>query len=302
MASCLTVRGPNGINPDCVKYIEAAENIIIWDAGVSFASLGAFKAEETHRVLIQESLTEYLPVGLKGYESTPGEVNKETSDFDGSSVVTFEGPPSVITDVQTNPCDWNELMAQLKGGGFRVGFVMKKTGDIMVSVNPDGTVKGFLGNLFAQSATLRPQGESFQSYKLMMDFQNVNEFRFFNLVEMPFNPTVELVSKMPLGLTMLAAGAYAVSDINVTVAERCAGPYAGTLTVEEIESYDSVTGLPIDSFSSSVVNNTGGSYTLTLEKNAVPETLVAGDWVKIKVATKTGNIYDYVSGELTVNP
>ena len=101
---------------------------------------------------------------------------------------------------------------------------------------------------------------------------------------------------------MKTAGAYAVSDINVTVTERDGTPYTGTLTVEEIESYDSVTGLPIDSFSSSVVNNGAGSYTLTLEKDAAPVTLVAGDFVTIRVATKTVDVYNYVSGELTVNP
>lgn len=300
--SCVTVRNPAGINPDCVKYIEAAENIIIWTAGTSFANAGAFKALENHRVNIQESLSEYLPVGIKGYESTPGELNKETSDFDGSSRVTFEGPPAIILDIQTSPGDFNEMMAQLKGEGYRVGFIMKKTGDVMVSVLPDGTIKGFLGNVFAQAPTLRPQGEAFQSYKLSIDFQNVQEFREFALIDMPFNPTVELVSKMPLGLTMKTAGAYATSDINVTITERDGTAYTGTVTVDELDSYDSVTGLPIDSFSSSVVNNGGGSYTLTLEKNAVPETLVAGDFVQIRVATKTGSVYDYVSGELVVNP
>jgi len=298
---CITVRNPSGINPDCVKYIEAAENIIIFDADKSFATVGAFQALEGHRVAIQEELKEYVPVGIKGYESTPGTLNKETSDFDGSSVVTYEGPPSVIMDLQTNPCDWGELMAQLTGGVFRIGFIMKKTGDVMVSVLADGRVKGFLANVYAMSPTLRPQGESFQSYKLSVDFQNVNEFRLFNLVDMPFNPTVELPTRMPLGLTMKTAGSYAASDINVTVYERCGDPYTGTLTVEEITSYDSVTGLPIDSFSSSVVNNGGGSYTLTLEKDAVPATLVAGDWVNIRVATKTSLVYDYVSGELLIN-
>ncbi|MCK5344231.1 MAG: hypothetical protein KAR20_12545 [Candidatus Heimdallarchaeota archaeon] len=298
---CITVRNPSGINPDCVQYIEAAENVIIFAAGVDFATVGAFQSLESHRVLIQESLTEYIPLGIKGYESTPGTLNKETSDFDGSSVVTFEGPPSIIMDIQSNPCDWNELMAQLTGEGFRIGFVMKKTGDVMVAVLADGSVKGFLANAFASSPTLRPQGESFQSYKLSLDFQNVQEFRQFNLISMPFNPTVELPTRMPIGLTMKQAGAYAVSDVNVTVFERCAGAYAGTPTVEEIESYDSVTGLPIDSFSSSVVNNTGGSYTLTLEKDSTPVTLVAGDWVIIKVATKTGSVFDYVSGELLIS-
>lgn len=298
---CVTVRNPSGINPDCVQYIEAAENIIIFDASKSFATIGAFQSLENHRVAIQEELKEYVPLGIKGYESTPGTLNKETSDFDGSSVVTFEGPPSIIMDLQSNPCDWGELMAQLDGAGFRIGFVMKKTGDIMVSVLADGTVKGFLANVYAMSPTLRPQGESFQSYKLSVDFQNLTEFRTFNIIDMPFNPSVELPTRMPAGLTMKTAGSYAASDINVTVFERCSGAYTGTLIVEEITSYDSVTNLPIDSFSSSVVNNGAGSYTLTLEKDSTPVTLVAGDWVNIRVATKTGNVYDYVSGELLIS-
>ena len=300
--SCITVRNPSGINPDCIKYLEAAENIILWTSGESFANRGAFRSQESHRVKIQEGLSEYVPVGIKGYESTPGEVNKETSDFDGSSVVTFEGPPSIVLDIQTNPLDWNEQMAQLQGGVYRVGFIMKKTGDVFVSVSPAGVVKGFIGNVFAQAVTLRAQGESFQTYKLMIDFQQVSEFRNFDLIDMPFNPTVELVSKMPLGLTMKTAGSYSASDINVTVTERDGTPYTGTLTVEEIESYDSVTGLAIADFSSSVVNNTGGSYTLTLEKNLTPETLVAGDFVTIRVATKSTLVYNYVSGELSIFP
>jgi hypothetical protein len=124
--SCITVRNPSGINPNCIKYLEAAENIIIWTSGESFANKGSFRSQESHRVKIQEELSEYLPVGLKGYESTPGEVNKETSDFDGSSVVTFEGPPSIVLDIQTNPLDWNEAMAQLQGGIYRIGFIMKR--------------------------------------------------------------------------------------------------------------------------------------------------------------------------------
>ena len=300
--SCIILRNPVGINPDCIKFLESAENIILWTSGQSFPNRGSFRSQESHRVKIQQELSEFIPVGLKGYESTPGEVIKETSDFDNSSQVTTEGPPSIILDIKTNPLDWNEQMAQLKGGGYRIGFIMKKTGDVFISVSPAGVVKGFIGNVFAQAVTLRAQGESFQTYKLMIDFQDVNEFRNFDLIDMPFNPTVELVSKMPLGLTMRTAGAYAVSDINVTVTERDGTPYTGTLTVEEIESYDSITGLPIDSFSSSVVNNTGGSYTLTLEKDAVPVTLVAGDFVTIRVATKTVDVYNYVSGELTVNP
>ncbi len=299
--SCIAVRNASGINPNCVKYIEAAENIIIWTAAASFASKAAFKSLEIHRVKIQESLSEFLPVGIKGYESTPGTVNKETSDFDGSSVVTYEGPPSVIMDIQTNPADYNEMMAKFQGGAYRIGFVMKKTGDVMVPIFPDGSIKGFLGNVFAQAPTLRPQGESFQTYKLSIDFQNVNEFRSFELVDMPFNPTVELPSRMPLGLTVRAAGSYAASDINVTIETRDGTPYAGTVVVEEIESFDSVTGLPIDSFSSSVVNNGAGSYTLTLEKDSTPVTLVTGDFVLLRVATKTSDVYDYVSGDLLVN-
>ena len=299
--SCITVRNPSGIDPDCVKYIEAAENVIINTAGTSYASQAAYKSLDNHRVNVQETLAEWLPVGIKGYESTPGTLNKETSDFDGSSVVTFEGPPSIIMDIQTNPADYNEMMAKFQGGAYRVSFVMKKTFDAMVSLGPTGIVKGFLGNVFAMAPTLRPQGESFQSYKLSIDFQNVAEFRSFQLIDMPFNPTVELVSRMPLGLTMRAAGAYAASDINVTIETRDGTPYTGTVVVEEIDSYDSVTGLPIDQFSSSVVNNTGGSYTLTLEKDGTPVTLVPGDFVLIRVATKTSSVYDYVSGDLLVN-
>ena len=300
--SCITVRNPSGINPDCVQYIEAAENVIIWKADQSFASIGAFKSIEAHRVKIQEGLSEYIPVGIKGYESTPGELTLETSDFDQSSKVTFEGPPSLIMDIATNPADFNEMMAQLTGGGYRIGFIMKITGDVMVNIQPDGSIQGFLANVFAQAPTLRPQGESFMSYKVSANFQRVNEFRSFGLIDVPFNPAVELLSRMPLGLTMRAAGAYAVSDINVLVTDRAGTAYTGTLIVEEIASYDSVTNLQIDSFSSSVVNNGAGSYTLTLEKDSSPVTLVPGDFVTIRVATKTSDVYDYVSGELTVNP
>jgi len=51
---------------------------------------------------------------------------------------------------------------------------------------------------------------------------------------------------------------------------------------------------------SAAVDNTGGSYTLTLQKGAVPADIAAGDYMVLQVKKKTGDIHDFISNRMFV--
>lgn len=291
--SCINLRNAGGINPNCIKYIESANNVIITPADFQFTSRDNAKSLGMWRQAIQQDLNAYLPLGLKNYEATAGELTKETSDFDGVSRVTFESTPSAIFDIQTNPCDWNEQMRHYVGGLFRIFFIMKNSGNIFSSIGQDGSVKGFSSVNYAMAATLRPQGESFMSYKLSLDFQDVQEFRNFALVDLPFNPNVELISAMPTGLDAQFTSSYSSANRQITARAdvRCGAQHVADLTVNIIDT--NVTDTP-----TATISNAAGVYTLTLSKETTPTALTSGDYMLLRFEGKTGSIFNFISNEI----
>ena len=288
---------PAGLNSDCLKTPAPVRNLIITDKTLSFASLSAFLNKSIWEGKVETDLSVWAAAELFDYDKTTDDASIETTAFN-KKLVNRLGTPSMIAFFDTNVGDYNQLLATLKGGTYGVMFLLEDN-TLVARDGGDGLVKPFTCRITASGADIPLKETLANSYPAIVNFTSVSEFkkRLFKVPAWDVNEAILLA--LPVGLDILAAGAFgAVADeIEVQINER---------------SGDAVTGLAVADFEvtesndldtpavTTVVDNGLGSYTLTLEKGAVPASLDPGDYMVIRVKALTALVVDQISNELYV--
>lgn len=296
MSNLCTANLPAGVNAECLVFPSPIKNIAIADGDHSFATIDAFVSWESWRDAIQDHLTMYVPADLAGYEVTTDDPTIATSSF-GKKIVTRNGIPSMIAYLEGNPCEYNELMANFKGGTYRIYFILED-GSIVGSLQTDGTVIGFKARVTAMGKGVPVLDAVDQAYRLYINFVVGTEFdtRYFD--KPAWNPLNQIPLVTPIGLSLIPKSTYGLvtGDISVHICERCGDPVTTIVTADfEVIEY-SATAAP------TVVCAAGtgsGNYTLTVEKPTTTP-MIAGEWALIRVKHVASAIVEMVSGKLLV--
>ena len=285
---------PQGINASCIAELKEIKNIIPTTTAVTFTNTLAAATLSGWKTKIQTDLSVFAPMGLNAYENTTDDPAISTLESTRKIVIN-EPIPSYVFYVSSNFCDFKDMLDAFRGGNYRM-FLVDANGNLFGTRNATGGVQGFACQITA--VTKGPlKGDIQNSFKLLVNFQSYEEFRNACIVALTWNPTVELTSYMPVGLTLYAASAITAGAISVVVTERCGAGYAGLVAGDfEVVESSQLTTPKVNT----LTDNGNGSYLLNLTK-ATSTALAAGDMVVIRVGKKTATVYNYLSNRLTIN-
>lgn len=295
MSSVCASTMPAGINKGCLKFPAPISNIIISTDAVTFAGLTEFLNYDEWRQAIQEDLTAFVPAQITSYEDTTNEPTiNETQK--GSKIFLRKGVPSMNLMLRSNNCDFNELQSTLRGSTYYVYFILEDS-SIVGWINDTGTIKGFSASITAGGSGIPSPDAVENSFPVYVLFDYITEFERRIIQDPVWTPEPDMQDAMPLGITLIKDGVYATGDQDVYIEERCGDVVTGLTTADfEVTGSNNLDTPAV----TAVVDNGSGSYTLTVEKGAVPASLDPGDYVTLRVKTVTGSIVDSLSGQITV--
>lgn len=289
---------PGGINGDCTIPLSEVKNIIICDKGVKFSN--SEKLVITNwKTKIQQSLTIYAVTGLDSYNNTTDAPNIVTGAVSKAKKITNRPIPSFEFFLESNFCDFKEVVKTLKGGVYGIfyelhGGMILGTQD--VSGAEIGYFKPFKARIDAVSKLLQETdaNTAFAVYVNHMVYSQVeNQF----LLEPAWDAN-ELAESMPIGLNMYSTAVYAAGDQDVQITVRCGVNKTG-LVVGDFETSSTLSNVSTPAVTVAA-DNGGGSYTLTVQKGAVPANLVAGDIVYVRVKVLSSSDVTHVSNWLRI--
>lgn len=291
---------PAGINSECLKPLAPVKMVALAQKGTSFASDSAFVNKSVWEGKIK-TLAIFAPASLSAYERTTDEPTLNTSAL-GKKYLVRKGVPSMRIFIESNVCDYNEIVSKLKGGLYSVFFILED-GALMGRRAAAGTVEGFTARINAAGADVPIPDAIENSYPVYINFTSIEEFET-RIAKNPVGwmPAIDLPAAMPIGLSITATTAYATGDITVKIAERCGDPYVDsglTHTDFEVLGSNDLTAPAVTAVDAT--GSASGVYVLTVQKGSgTPGDLAAGDFVVLRVKVLDGSDVEYVSNNLIV--
>lgn len=285
---------PQGINNSCLQELKEIKNIIPTNYSVTFTNPLAAATLSTWKTKVNTDLSVYVPLGVNDYESTTDDPNIVTMQST-RKVISNRPIPSGIFYLSSNFCDFKDVVAAFQGGNYRL-FLVDGSGNLYGTKTDAGVVKGFAVQLTAVTKGL-PLKEVGQNFKVYANFLNYEEFEKAVLIELSWNPTIELTDVMPVGLTLATTGAISGGSITVRVTTRCGAAKTGLTAAdwEIMESSELVTpGV------ATCTEGANGDYTLALKKSTSTP-LAAGDMVVIRAKVVATGVTTYISNRVTIN-
>ena len=286
---------PQGINNSCLQDLKEIRNILPTNISASFTSSLDAANLVTWKTKIQTDLSVYAPLGLNDYEpTTPAPTITKMQST--RQTISDRPIPSAVFHLASNFCDYKDVMAAFQGGVYRLFFVDGNV-NIVGTKTTAGVVRGFACQLTALTAGFALKGNVQDNFKVWANFLSYEEFERAVMLELTWNPTIELTEAMPVGLFLENTSAITAGSITVRLRTRCASGITGMAAAdwEVLESSELITpGI------ATCTDNANGDYTLTIKKSTSTP-LAAGDMVVIRcnkiVSTKT----TYLSNRLTIN-
>ena len=289
---------PGGVNGDCQLPLSEIKNILICDKDVSFTD-AEVKVLSNWEAAINEDLEIYAVAGLVNYTPTTDDPNIITNPVSKAKTITNSPVPSFEFMLDSNFCDFKSMLQTLKGGVYGVFFELHNgniQGYVDQSGNDIGSFKPYKARINAYTKGAQ-EIDSNEAFKLYVNFLNANELQnqyYFA----PIWGVDELLDAMPVGVNVIKTGAYASGDQEVRITTRCADAITG-LVVGDFETSSTKSNVSTPAVTS-VSDDGGGVYTLTVQKDSTPANIVDGDYVYLRVAKKTGDVYNYVSNWIRV--
>lgn len=284
---------PNGL-VECKVPLAEVKRVIICDKDVSFSGLSDVYNVATWRGFINDTLEMFVTPGQTSYEVTTDDPNVLTT-AEGQKYVTNQPAPSALVYLDSNWCDYSDLLANLKGGMYGVIYELKN-GMIYLKRNPaDGTFRPFPARLTAINKGIPLAGDIANNFPVHIHHTDYHDFMKAALIA-PAWSMEELILAMPVGVSMVITTPYASGDVVVYVTERC-GEGVEDLTASDFEVLGS--NYLADAAVTAATDDGDGYYTLTIQKDTPAANLADGDYVIIRV-NLIDTVTTHLSNRLTV--
>lgn len=295
MGGC-TVLNAGGINSNCANILGAMKVPIITLPDAIWTSRSDFMNSESMRAKIQEDLSVFVTREINGADITQPELVNESTGF-GKQVATRATPGSVLVYLESNSCDFNEMMAAYSGGIYRI-VSFTENGKLQAHLRPDGKVQGFEGQVYAIPISVGSIDNQIQQWRVQINWTNVEQFKSTVIVD-SIKTAKGLLELVPAGISIEQNTAYNVTSgvqvINAFVRCDSSTPETEVMTAEITDPGTEVgpTAAP--------TSNSDGTYDV-LVQNGTPANLAVGNYVKYRLVKKTGDIYEKISNSILVNP
>lgn len=287
-----------GLNQDCQVAASEIKNILICDKDVSF-SYTAKDVLTNWTDKIKQDLTIAVLPGLVNYSPTTDDPNVITNAVSKAKSINNNPVPSFEFMLDSNSCDFKEILNTLEGGIYGVFFEMQD-GTIEGHVDQSGAEIGYFKPFTAQVKSFTKGAQEIDSneaFKLYVNFKKYAQIKNYFLFS-PAWGVDELLEAMPIGLMAIKTAVYATGDQTVNIKIRCASGYTG-LVVGDFEESASMSNVSTPAVTA-IVDDGGGNYTLTVQKDVSPVDLVAGDIVTFRVKKLSGSDVTHLSGWVKV--
>jgi hypothetical protein len=292
--TCTTQKN-NGRNVDCTSFLKEAVAIVIGDAGtLSFDNSYALDNAENWRVKIQEEESVSI-FPINGAEVTPGEAQTETTP-NGRTFVSGENTGSVIAYLDTNACDYKEVLKYFKGGTYDIMWLDADANALGYDTGTN--LDGYKAQLHAPNyGGVGSRENQSQMFKMHVNYINNAEQNspFVQNLGISLN-TLEMY--IPVGMTLVESTAYVPGTgvVVMDIFKRCTNTkYTNTILsglvgeVVEVRGQADASGVTV----TPVWNGATLKWDITIADGAGQ--LAAGVSCEFRLAQKTGSVYDYVS-------
>jgi len=289
---------PGGINGDCQIPLSELKNAIICDKDVSFTYANK-KVLSNWTTLTQTALTIYGVAAIDSYNNTTDDPNVVTGAVSKSKSVTNVPLPSFELFLESNMCDFKEVLNTVKGGNYGI-FYELQDGTILGSIDTSGTEIGYFKPFQAKisaSSKLLQETDATTAFKVYVNHTKKQQL-FDQFIFEPSWDVTEIVDSMPIGLNMVSTAVYSAGDQTVHINVRCADNKTGLLAAD-FETSSTMSNVSTPAVST-VVDSGGGDYVLTVQKAVIPANLVDGDYVYLRVKLLVSTVATYLSGWIKV--
>ena len=248
---------------------------------------------------VKQNGTLYGAASLINYSVTTDDPNNVTEPVSKRKTITNTPVPSFEFFLKSNFCDFKQLLNTLQGGIYGV-FYEKQDGSILGRFDQSGSDTGSFKPFRAEITALTKGAQeidSVESFKLFVNHQSYDAFLDGYLLTTI--DTNDVIASMPVGLNIVKTAAYAAGDQAVQINVRCAAGKTG-LVIADFEVDLTRTNVTTPAVTA-VVENGGGAYTLTVEKEVVPTSLVDGDIVVLRPKVVSGSDTTHIGNYITIN-
>lgn len=289
---------PAGLQKLCGSNFEKVKNVYFLEAGTVFADKFEAASLAKWRTLIQEDLKVWGGKIVNSYEVTTADATEVTLDS-GKKLQSDRPIPSVSFMLNTNVCDSNMLFNTIDGKSYDIVFELLG-GTIIVEKFRGGKRQGMNAKVYLKTKGIAQPADVGNNVKVDVYFESYDAF--LNLDYLPLTGWIlasEILVFSPIGLDIEEVIEYTTvsSDVDVQINVRCDAGFIGLLATDFVVIASNNLDTPDIT---ALIDNGNGSYTLTLEKEAVPEALAVGDFMTIQVQKKDGSVVQYISSEITI--
>jgi hypothetical protein len=247
---------------------------------------------------VQVDMTAYIAGALTDYDVTTPDPNISTAENTQRQELTSTPATSALVYLDSNYCDYNEVLNVLKGGVYGVIYILK-SGAVLMEEN-NGVFTPFMAKVNAVSKGLPLKGDTFNNFPIWinhLDYKALAERG--RLMKPVFDVATTLVKAMPKGALMEIVTPYVIATgiVRVRLTERCSGslvPITGALAADISILLTNDLDTPAVTSLTPVVG-LDGQYDLILDIEAAPVPMTLGDWMLIDYRDTTGSVVNQIS-------
>lgn len=290
---------PNGA-VSCIEYIDRATHVGLIELETGFTTLELALNINSWRVLLQETLKAFLFKKVANFDNTTSDAGSVEPEI--SKVKTFidTPPPSYTFYLQSNFCDYKDALGTIGINANYAIVYFLNNGKLLIVDGLDGSIDGF--GALVSAITKGSAKEIENSFPLFINHTNYADFENALLIE-PEWSVDDLLAYIPSGAKLRATSSYDTVAGTITVQLNDRGglgidggvPADFTILPYPRTNVDT----PVVT-SAAAITGVAGGYTLTLDKNVVPESLEVGDQFVIQYKTLSSSVVTKISNILPV--
>jgi hypothetical protein len=231
--------------------------------------------------------------GITSYENTTDDPNVLTT-AKTQKYVTNRPAPSALAYLDSNHCDYMDLVKELKGGHYGVIYYLED-GSYLCKRDKTGNFKPFPARVTAINKGIPLPGDIANNYPLHIHHIDYDDFESAALIK-PAWDIDDLILCIPAGLTIGQTSTCASGDVNVQINDRCGDGVTGFVSADFEELATNYLATPSIT---TVVDSGAGAYTLTLTKGSAAD-IAAGDYMTFRVKKTVATVVTYLSNRITV--
>jgi len=278
---------------DCNANYGDPKMLGISTQNISYATYGAAQSIASVQALIEEDQSYIVTPNFTNFDPSGSEPVTETDGY-GNDIDTRNIKGSDLFYLDSNPCDFSNYTTNLKKGTYYVEIYFSNKFKLLQKKS-DGTLAPFKAQVNAIPVGVPGLENKVQQYKLKLNYKGVEQFENVQLVEL-VDELTDYQELMPIGWYSEWASTYATSDRDILVGLRCDRSNAAFMTEtptariisSNVDTPAVIAGAPVN-----------GVSALTITKASSPVPLVGPDYITFVLETKTVDVVDKTTDQIT---